>query len=541
VKGIGGFQLWADARDPSAVGALRWRKHRLEKPFALIAPTLEAAKELCEISPMEERILASGEAPIVLLRRRPGARVAPQVAPGNPCLGLMLPYAPLHHLLLEAFPYPVVATSGNPSDEPIEIDEERAQDDLGAIADLFLVHDRPIARPVDDSIVVVVEGREMVLRRARGYAPLPLPAKADLPRALAVGGHLKSAVAVAHGRQIFVSQHLGDLSTERGFAAFEDAIRSLSSLYDFTPEAVVCDRHPDYASTRYARGLGPPVVAVQHHHAHALSCLADNGLEGPALGVVWDGSGWGADGTVWGGEFLRVTGGSFERTAHFRTFPLPGGEAAVREPRRAAMGLLHAFAGPQAASWDDLASVADFSPAERRILGTMLSRGLSSPSTSSVGRLFDAVAALTGLRQKVSFEGQAAMELEYAAERGSGTPYPFPLVVAGSGTVVDWEPMLRALLADLRRGTSTADVSARFHDGLVEAVVAVAHRAGEPRVALTGGCFQNRVLLTRAIRRLRAEGFEPLWHQRVPPNDGGLALGQIAAAAMILREAPPCA
>jgi hydrogenase maturation protein HypF len=520
------------------VGALRGRKHRLEKPFALMVPTLAAAHELCEVSAMEERLLTSGEAPIVLLRRRPAARVAAAVAPGNPTLGLMLPHAPLHHLLLQAFAFPVVATSGNISDEPISTDESRALEDLGEIADMFLVHDRPIARPVDDSIVAVVEGREMVLRRARGYAPLPLPAAEDLPRALAVGGHLKSAVAVAHGRQVFVSQHLGDLSTERGKAAFEDAIRSLSSLYDFTPDAVVCDLHPDYASTSYARALGTPIVAVQHHYAHVLSCLADNGLEAPALGVAWDGSGWGTDGTVWGGEFLRATPAGFERTAHFRTFPLPGGEAAVREPRRAALGLLHAFAGAQALTWERFAPIADFAPAQRGVLGKMLDRGLSSPLTSSVGRLFDAVASLAGLRQKTSFEGQAAMELEYAAERGCGAPYPFPLVVADAEAVVDWEPMLRELLADLRRLTSIADISARFHDGLVEAIVAVARYAGEPRVALTGGCFQNRLLLTRAIRRLRAEGFEPFWHQRVPPNDGGLALGQIAAAARMLKAAP---
>jgi len=537
VKGVGGFQLWADARDPAAVRALRERKRRREKPFALMVPDLAAARALCEVSAMEERLLASGEAPIVLLRRRPGAAIDARVAPGNPWLGLMLPHAPLQHLLLQDFPFPVVATSGNLSEEPIATDELRAREDLGEIADLFLVHDRPIARPVDDSIVAVVEGREMVLRRARGYAPLPVPAREELPRLLAVGGHLKSAVAVAHGRQVFVSQHLGDLSTERAYAAFTDAIASLSGLYGFAPEAVVCDSHPDYASTRHARGLGLPVVAVQHHHAHVLSCLADNGLEPPALGVAWDGSGWGPDGTVWGGEFLRVSPEGFVRAAHLRTFPLPGGEAAVREPRRAALGLLYAFAGARALEWDHLAPVADFAPAPRAALGAMLARGLSSPATSSVGRLFDAVAALAGLRQTTTFEGQAAMELEHAAEGGSGEAYPFPL----DGEVIDWEPMLRLLLADLRRGVPAADVSARFHDGLVSAIVAVAARTGERRVALTGGCFQNRLLLTRAIRRLRAEGFEPLWHQRVPPNDGGLALGQIAAAARVLKGAAPCA
>lgn len=537
VKGIGGFQLWADARNPDAVRALRERKRRREKPFALMVPTLAAARSLCEVSAMEERLLSSAEAPIVLLRRRCGGAVAEGVAPGNPDLGVMLPYAPLHHLLLADFPFPVVATSGNLAEEPIVTDEARAREDLGGIADLLLVHDRPIARAVDDSIVAVVEGREMLLRRARGYAPLPVAAGTDLPRLLAVGGHLKSAVALAHGRQVFVSQHIGDLSTERAFDAFTDAISGLSSLYGFAPEAVVCDLHPGYESTRHARSLGLPVVTVQHHHAHVLSCLADNGLEAPALGVAWDGGGWGTDGTVWGGEFLRVSPEGCARAAHFRTFPLPGGEAAVREPRRAALGLLYAFAGPRALGWDDLAPVAAFAPAQRGVLATMLARGVSSPATSSVGRLFDAVASLAGLRQISSFEGQAATALEHAAEGGRGEPYPFPL----AGDVVDWEPMLRALLCDIRSGTSSADISARFHDGLVEAIVAAALREGETRVALTGGCFQNRTLLTRAIRRLRAEGFTPLWHQRVPPNDGGLALGQIAAAARVMKEAAPCA
>lgn len=541
VKGIGGFQLWCDAGRAAPVRALRARKRRREKPFALMVPSLAAARALALVSPLEARLLASPESPIVLLDRRPLARVAAEVAPGMSTLGLMLPYSPLHHLLLESFPFPVVATSGNLSEEPMATDERAALEDLGGIADLFLVHDRPIARPVDDSVATVVEGRELILRRARGYAPLPLTLGADLPRVLAVGGHQKAAVAAAVGREVFLSPHIGDLATERSLGAFRAAIARFSQIHGFAPEAVACDAHPDYASTRHARSLGLPVVAVQHHRAHALSCLADNGAAPPALAVVWDGSGWGGDGTVWGGEFLRVTEDACERFARLREFRLPGGEAAVREPRRAALGLLHTLEGR--AAWSSaLAPVASFSPSDLDVLGQALERGLNSPFTTSIGRLFDAVAALAGLRQEANFEGQAAMELEGAAGDALGAePYPTALR-EDAGLIVDWEPLLRALLVDLAKRVPAPVVAARFHAGLIEAIAAVAARAGEKRVALTGGCFQNRRLLRAAIRRLRADGFTPLWHQRVPPNDGGLALGQAVAAAAALRaEAPPCA
>lgn len=542
VKGVGGFQLWADARCADAVSALRARKSRREKPFALMAADLDAARRLCEFDEMEERLLASSEAPIVLLRRRPGAPVADGVAPGNPRLGVMLAYAPLHHLLFEEFPHPVVATSANLSEEPIAVDERRAVADLRGLADLFLVHDRPIARAVDDSVAVVVEGREMLLRRARGYAPLPVMTDAELPRVLAVGGHLKNAVALGLGRGAFLSQHIGDLSTEKADAAFRATIAELSALYDFEPEAVVCDLHPDYASTRFARSLGLPLLPVQHHHAHALSCLADNGAKPPALGVSWDGSGWGPDKTVWGGEFLTLTPEGFTRFARLRPFSLPGGEAAVREPRRSALGVLFELGGAAALDDEELPPVAAFTPKERRVLARMLSRGLSAPRTTSAGRLFDAAAALAGVRQTTTFEGQAAMEFECASgEVPDGPGYPFPLVEGEGTLVVDWGPAVGALIVDLRAGVPLASAAARFHAGLADAIVAVALRAGEPKVALSGGCFQNRVLLTAAIRRLRAAGFTPLWHQRVPPNDGGLALGQAVAAAAVLREAASCA
>jgi hydrogenase maturation protein HypF len=532
VKGLGGFHLVADARSEEAVRRLRSRKQREEKPLALMYPSLDRIRGDCLVEPLEERLLASPEAPIVLLRRDRLGGVAPSVAPGNPCLGVMLPYTPLHHLLLQALDHPVVATSGNRADEPICTDEREALVRLTGLADLFLVHDRPIARHVDDSIVRLLLGRELLLRRARGYAPLPLLLQEGGPPTLAVGAHLKSTVAVRVGRAAFLSQHIGDLETPEASEAFERVIGDLERLYAVSPTGVVCDAHPDYRSTRYAETRGAPLLRVQHHQAHVFACMADNDLAGPLLGVAWDGTGYGPDGTVWGGEFFRVTPTACERVAHLRTFRLPGGEQAVREPRRSALGLLFALFGEEALARQELRPVAAFAPAERPLLARMLARGINSPLTSSAGRLFDGVAALLDLRQRALFEGQAAMELEWAAEGASlEASYPLPVRPAGPLHLVDWEPLLTALLADLAAGRETAGLACRFHNSLAEAVVRVAEIVGEAKVLLTGGCFQNRLLTERTVARLRAAGFHPYWHQRVPPNDGGIALGQLVAAA----------
>jgi hydrogenase maturation protein HypF len=342
----------------------------------------------------------------------------------------------------------------------------------------------------------------------------------SLPSLLAVGAHLKNSVAVSVNQNIFVSQHIGDLETAQAFTAFECVTKDLQRLYELAPVATACDTHPDYLSTQFARRNGLPVVSVQHHYAHVLACMAENELSGPVLGVAWDGTGYGLDDTVWGGEFLLATRESFERVGHLRTFSLPGGERAIREPRRAALGLLYEVLGEPALSADD-------------VLHTMLAKGLNSPRTSSAGRLFDAVAALAGVRQVVAFEGQAAMELEFALD-GANTKeaYPFHLVDEGESVfVVDWKPLVLSVLDDLRRGLSAGVISARFHNALAEAIVAVAQQVGQKRIVLTGGCFQNKCLTERAVRRLRQEGFRPYWHQRVPPNDGGIAVGQIVAAA----------
>lgn len=558
VKGLGGFHLVVDARNDDAVLRLRGRKHREEKPLALMVPTLDAAKRECIVSALEERTLASPESPIVLLQRATllsqATVIAPSVAPGNPFLGVMLPYTPLHHILMHELGFPVVATSGNLSDEPICTDENEALERLAGIADLFLVHNRPIERHVDDSITRVQLGRELMLRRARGYAPLPVPVGRNLPPVLAFGAHLKNTVAAIAGGNAFVSQHVGDLDTEASFTTFQQTAKSLSALYEVEPRTVACDAHPDYASTRFARALGQAVIAVPHHFAHVVACMAENELEGEVLGVSWDGTGLGLDGTVWGGEFLLATRTGFRRVAHFRTFRLAGGDKAIKEPRRTAAGLLFEISGVGVFDPGDHAPIRAFDGRERELIWKMLESGINSPLTSSVGRLFDACAALAGLRQVVRFEGQAAMELEFAAaetETGDAYPLRFEMrdapaeetdwpasysAAAARLMVVDWEPMFRQIITDVRTGEATGVIAAKFHNTLAQSIVEVARQAGQSRVVLTGGCFQNRRLTEQAVRRLEQAGLRPYWHQRIPPNDGGIALGQAVVAANLSKK-----
>ena len=532
VKGLGGLQLMVDARNDETVKRLRELKYREEKPFALMYPSLKRAAQDCGITDLEARLLASPEAPIVLLQRSASASgIAPTVAPQNPYLGVMLPYTPLHHLLMAELGFPVVATSGNLSDEPICIDEQQALKRLGSIADLFLVHNRPIVRHVDDSIVRIMMGREIVLRRARGYAPLPIRIKHPLQASQAVGAHLKNAVALANGQDAVISQHIGDLETEAAYEAFQNVIDDLKRLYALSPATVACDAHPDYLSTRYAGETGLPLVSVQHHLAHVLACMAENELDGPVMGVSWDGTGYGLDGTIWGGEFLLVGERQVSRIAHFRPFSLPGGDKAVKEPRRTALGILHSLYGDQVFQRDDLAPLMAFTPQELAILRTMLARNINCPLTTSVGRLFDAVAAIAGLCRQIRFEGQAAMALEFALSGiETDEAYPFDLDVSSSPGLLKWERVFEEAVHDAARGVPVGMISAKFHNGLVEAVIAVAGLAGIERVVLTGGCFQNRYLTERAVTCLQAAGFRPYWHQRVPPNDGGIALGQLVAA-----------
>jgi len=535
LKGLGGFQLIVDAGNRDAVQRLRERKARPEKPLALMYSNLGVIEKVCELTEREKTTLTSTASPIVLLKRKLCIQPAQQlisdlVAPDNPYLGIMLPYTPLHYLLMAELDGPIVATSGNRSDEPICTDEHDALDRLEGIADLFLVHDRPIARHADDSIVREVAERSLVLRNARGYAPTVI----DLPRpvsdCLAVGGHLKNSVCIAKGRRALVSQYVGDLGSKSAYDTLCKVTGSLMSACNVNPSGVACDLHPDYQSTGFASTFDAPRHAVQHHYAHVLSCMAENHLEPPLLGVAFDGTGLGTDGTIWGGEFLRITSDSFERVAHLRSFRLPGGDAAAQEPRRSALGLLYEAFGEAAFGMSDLSTVKSFTPEELRVLQTMLNRGVNASLTSSAGRLFDAVSSLLGLCQVMSFEGQAAMKLEYAAESvpSAGT-YQFRLDTESTPIVLDWEPMLRAIITDLQSAVAPEIIAARFHCALAEMIAEVATRIGVSRVALTGGCFQNRYFTEHALVCLQRSGIEAFMHERVPPNDSGIALGQIMA------------
>lgn len=532
LKGLGGFQLLVDARNEAAVFRLRERKQRPAKPFAVMVAGRAEALCLAHASAAEIDLLCSAAAPIVILRARaPSGAIAQNVAPGNPRLGLMLPPTPLHHLLMEELKFPIIATSGNRGDEPIVADEAQALERLAGLADGFLIHDRPIVNPVDDSVVQVLLERETVLRCARGYAPRAFEHPAATTPVLALGGHEKSALALALERQLILGPHIGDLEATGARTAFGRAVESLLSLHEAAPALIACDRHPGYHSTRFAAGLGLPVERVPHHLAHALAGMVDEGLEGPVLAVAWDGTGHGRDGTVWGGEFLAVDRTSYRRVAHLLTFRLPGGEAAVREPRRSALGALAAIFGRDALSMTDLSPVAAFSAAERQVLWRMLERGVNAPLTSSAGRLFDAVAAILDLRQRASFEAEAAMAVEFAADAAEGErPGPKVSIEEGRTCILDWRALVSWLTDGHRRRIPAGELAAAFHEALAEAIVETARRAGIGQVLLTGGCFQNARLTERAVGRLRAAGFAAYWHGRVPPNDGGLALGQAAFA-----------
>jgi hydrogenase maturation protein HypF len=540
VKGLGGFHLMADAWNDAAVAELRRRKRREEKPFAVMFASLSALQSVCETDALEAQLLTSPESPIVLLARKLDVQssLSGYIAPGNPYLGAMLPYTPLHYLLMKELDRPVVATSGNLSDEPICTDEKDALKRLSEIADIFLVHDRPIARHVDDSIVRVMMDRPMVIRRARGYAPLPVPLRENVPPIVSVGSHLKNSVALSAGTNAFISQHIGDLETPEALKAFRNVIKSFEKLYEVSPAVIACDAHPDYLSTKFADQTGLERKLVQHHYAHILSCMAENEVIAPALGIAWDGTGLGTDGTIWGGEFLVVNEAGFERMAHLRTFRLPGGDAAVKEPRRSAMGLLYEIFGERLFDRHDLFPVLSFMPFELKTIKRMLEGGLNAPKTSSAGRLFDAVASIMGLREKVRFEGQAAMELDFIADRDESRAYEFELA-AGTPLVIDWETTINSIIADTADGVTASRIAAKFHNTLVEMMVRIAVMADEASVVLSGGCFQNKYLTERAIKRLRESGFNVYWHQRVPTNDGGIALGQIAAAAKDLLHGGP--
>lgn len=537
MKGLGGFQLLVDAGNTEAVTRLRERKGRPHKAFAVMTADMAMARRQCMLTDAEESMLASPQAPIVLAARRSGAEVSAMVAPESPNLGIMLPYSPLHHLLMSELRRPVVATSGNLSDEPICIDNVEAVERLRPLVDLFLLHNRPIARQVDDSVVRVVAERPMIYRRARGYAPLPVCSLATDQTILAVGGQLKNTVAFAVGGRVIASQHVGDLESEEGAIAFERTIAQLLGLYGLTPEYVACDMHPDYYSTLWAQRSRHEVIPVQHHHAHVAAVMAEHGLDGPVLGVAFDGTGYGPDGTVWGGEFLVCEQHKYDRVGQLRRFPLPGGDKVAREPRRAALGLLYELLGGEGFERDDIPSVAAFDDKERTLLASMLAAGVNSVRTSSSGRLFDAVASLLDLKQISTYEAQAAMLLEATAqENEADDAYRFDLMEEDGALVLDWAPVVRAILDNISHDIDKAVIAARFHSAMAAAVVGVARSVGIEDVVLSGGCFQNRLLTERAIDGLRQAGFRPHWALELPPGDGALSVGQLVVAAAQLRR-----
>lgn len=517
VKGIGGFHLMVDARDGNAVRRLRERKQRDEKPFAVLFPALDAISAVCEVSEAERKWLESAAAPIVLLKKREGpGPLAAEIAPGLPWIGALLPYTPLHHLLMHELGFAVVATSGNLTDEPICVDTDEARARLEGIADFFLTHDRPIARPMDDSVVATCGGEPLMMRRGRGLSPYSLPLPGAPDGWVGAGAQMKSAVALTAGGNAVMSPHVGDLDHEGAARLWERTVADLAGLHGLKPVAAAVDLHLGYASTQGAGEWGVPVEVVQHHHAHVAACMAENGLEGPVLGIAWDGTGLGPDGTIWGGEFLVCTRAGFRRAAWLRTFPLVGGDAAAREPRRAALGVLREMGSGHPPP--------GFERAELAMLDSMLRAGLNVVRTSSAGRLFDAVASLLGISHQMSHEGQAAMRLEAVAGEMEVEAYPF----GWKGDALDWAPMVAALL---QGGEPPAVAAARFHATLVEMMVAAAKRAGWRDVCLSGGCFQNRRLLAGALRRLGAEGFRIWRHREIPPNDAGICLGQLAVGA----------
>jgi hydrogenase maturation protein HypF len=535
-KGVGGFHLLTDATDETAVALLRQRKQREEKPLAVMFRDASMLRDFAEVSSDAEILLESAQCPIVLLPKLPKARLAEGVAPGNPWVGALLPSAPVYLLLMELVNRPLVATSANLSDEPLCTDDSEARQRLAGIADLFLGHNRAIARPVDDSIVRFTSiGTPMVSRRARGYAPAPMVLPAAFPKSvICVGAQMKNTVAVASGRRLVLSPHLGDLGSVSAYQVFTRTLETLTSLLAAQPALVVCDKHPDYPSSRFALQCGLPIVRVQHHLAHVLAVLLEHGAEPDGvLGVSWDGTGYGEDGTVWGGEFILLQAGKATRFACLRPFRLPGGDAAARDARRIAVALAHECGGPEHAA--AMARRCGFSDADASVLQTMMQQGLNSPLCSSIGRLFDAVGVLLGLGARNSFEGQVPMAVEAAAlgalPAGPALPFRVRPVAHGACWEIDWAPAIERLLERPSGvGIPPAALAAEFHRGLADALLETCVLAGVRTVALSGGCFQNAVLRHFVESRLLDAGFTVLAARDLPPHDGAIAAGQALGA-----------
>ena len=540
IKGLGGFHLAVEAVQEEAVRRLRQRKHREEKPLALMCPDLDRVREFARVDAEEEAALVSRERPIILLKKREPGLIAPAVAPGNQYYGVMLPYTPLHYLLLDHGFSALVMTSGNLSEEPICIDNEEAFLRLKGIADSFLVHNRDIHLRSDDSIVQQVSGSLRQLRRSRGFVPVPVFLAEPLAPVLACGAELKNTVCLTKGNRAFISQHVGDLENLETLHFFKQTIDHLKQILQIEPEVIAYDLHPDYLSTRYAlEQEGVELIGVQHHFAHLVGCLAEHGLNEKVIGLTLDGSGFGLDGRIWGGEVLVGDCGSFERCGHFAYLPLPGGARAIKEPWRMAVSYLYQAYGEDLRNLP-LPLLKRIDRSKIEILVRMIQQGINSPLTSSCGRLFDGVAALIGLRDTVAFEGQAAMELEMIQGREGEAPYDFEVLKSPEALQILPQPIIRGVVEDVRQGASKERISRRFHRTLVEVLTRVCRILRDDRglgkVALGGGVFQNRTLLTEMEARLRAEGFQVFSKSLVPSNDGGISLGQAVAAHYMRRN-----
>ena len=559
IKGLGGFHLVVSAKDKSPVKKLRQLKNRPDKPFALMYPSLEAITQDCYVSEVEKKLLLSPASPIVLLKRKKyhnSGLICAEVAPNNPYLGVMLPYTPLHHLLLKELNFPIVATSGNPSNEPICIDEKQALTKLNTFADYFLVHNRPIFRPLDDSIVRVVKDEIITLRCARGYAPLSISLNShdnphcDPKNIIALGGHLKGAIALKINNQVFLSQYLGNLDSLENQELFNKTLHNWQEIYQIKPYYIRCDQHPNYYSTQYAEALindnnqenilgqqsdknqQKSLIKVQHHLAHIYSVIAEHKLELPLLGIAWDGTGYGLDNTIWGGEFFYISEDKIERIASFKPFPLLGGEKAIIEPKRITLALLYITLNPDEKIDNLLAKLAInnyFTPQELKIMLQMLEKNINSPLTSSVGRLFDGISCLLKPTDKITFEGQKAMELEYMTNDFiTSETYPFHWQYElNNCNYINWYPLIKNIIQDYQQQKPSYLISAKFHQTLVKIILTITQQVGLKNIVLAGGCFQNKYLLENTINALENEKFKPYWNQKIPINDAGLPLGQL--------------
>jgi len=542
VKGLGGFHLACNARSEAAVNALRERKRRVEKPFAVMLRRIEDVERFCILDDAARKLMLSLERPILLLPRRIDAGLAGSIVPGNRFLGIFLPYTPLHHLLFASGKFDaLVMTSANLSEEPIAIDNAEAVRRLQGIADAYLVHDRDILRRCDDSVVRIAAGRSQMLRRSRGFVPVPVSLERESQPILAVGGELKNTICVVRGAEAFLSQHIGDLENLESYSFFEEAVAHLQRILEVHPKVIAYDLHPDYFSTKWAQAQeGMQPVGVQHHHAHIVSCMAENHLDGKVIGIALDGTGYGTDGAIWGGEVLLAGCAEFERAAHFEYIPLPGGAAAIHEPWRVAVSYLVKHYGKDLGRLD-IPFLYGIHPRRLHVVQQMIEREIHSPRTSSCGRLFDAVAALAGVRSTVNYEAQAAIELEMAAHDSIDEgAYPFDLIPDGTHWQIGTHSLFEWLLRDIRHQQSVADISRRFHAGLASLFVELAEKIRDQsklnRICLSGGCFQNALLFQLLLDGLRGKSFEVYSHSEVPAGDGGISLGQALVAVHRLQS-----